>query len=110
MIIEGAANTEIFEISIEQSLAPSLESGQIVIMDTLSIHKSVKARKIIEDHEGQLLFLPPCMPLCLCSRSIFYRSINSFSDSGIIIFSMSSPTNTSSSRFTEEMCSPSDPL
>jgi transposase len=39
MLIEGAANAQIFEIYIEQLLAPSLKEGQVVILDNLSIHK-----------------------------------------------------------------------
>src|SRR5207248_7786957 len=33
LIVDGAVNTELFEISIEQILAPSLEPGQLVIME-----------------------------------------------------------------------------
>jgi hypothetical protein len=33
MIIEGSASAQVFEIYIEQVLAPSLQKGQIVIMD-----------------------------------------------------------------------------
>jgi len=48
VLIEGAANTELFEIYIEQILAPTLKKGQIVVMDNLSIHKSQKVRQL--DH------------------------------------------------------------
>ncbi|HEX4715573.1 MAG TPA: transposase, partial [Ktedonobacteraceae bacterium] len=40
MILEGSANTIAFEVYVEQILAPSLHTGQIVIMDNLQAHKS----------------------------------------------------------------------
>ncbi len=61
-IVDGAANTEIFEISIEQILAPSLEPGQMVIMDNLSIHKGNKVRHLIEARGCEVLFLPAYSP------------------------------------------------
>jgi len=62
MIIEGAANTQLFEIYIERLLAPSLQEGQIVVMDNLSIHKGQKVRQIIEARGCHLLFLPAYSP------------------------------------------------
>ena len=62
MIIEGAANAQIFEIYIEQILAPILQKGQIVVMDNLSIHKGQKVRQLIEARECHLLFLPAYSP------------------------------------------------
>jgi transposase len=62
LIIDGSANGELFEIYVEQILAPSLKSGQIVVMDNSSIHKGKKVREMIEARGCQLLFLPPYSP------------------------------------------------
>jgi transposase len=62
MMIEGSANAQVFEIYIEQILAPSLQTGQIIIMDNLSTHKGQKVRKVIEARGCQLLFLPAYSP------------------------------------------------
>jgi transposase len=62
MILEGAANAQVFELYLEQILAPSLQRGQIVIMDNLSIHKGQKVREIIEARGCHLLFLPAYSP------------------------------------------------
>jgi transposase len=62
MMIEGSANAQVFEIYIDQILAPSLQTGQIVIMDNLSTHKGQKVRKAIEARGCQLLFLPAYSP------------------------------------------------
>jgi transposase len=61
-ILEGAADTVAFELYIEQILAPSLHSGQIVIMDNLSIHQGTRVRQAIEAKGCQLLFLPAYSP------------------------------------------------
>ena len=62
LILDGSANTELFEIYIEQILAPSLSPGQMVIMDNLSIHKGNKVRQLIEARGCQVLFLPAYSP------------------------------------------------
>ncbi len=62
LILEGAADTLAFEVYIEQILAPSLRSGQIVIMDNLSIHQSARVRQAIEAKGCQLVFLPAYSP------------------------------------------------
>ena len=62
LIVDGAANTELFEISVEQILAPSLEPGQMLSMDNLRIHKGNKVRQLIEARGCQLLFLPAYSP------------------------------------------------
>jgi len=62
LILDGSANTEVFEIYVEQILAPSLEPGQMVIMDNLRIHKGNKVRQLIEARGCQVLFLPAYSP------------------------------------------------
>src|SRR5438128_1048322 len=62
LILDGSANGEVFEIYVEQILAPSLQPGQMVIMDNLSIHKGHKVRELIEARGCQLLFLPAYSP------------------------------------------------
>ena len=62
LIVNGAANGELFELYIEQFLAPILKAGQIVIMDNLSIHKRQKVRELIEARGCHVLFLPPYSP------------------------------------------------
>jgi transposase len=58
----GSANMIAFELYIEQILVPSLHAGQIVVMDNLQAHKSVRVRLAIEAKGCQLLFLPGYSP------------------------------------------------
>lgn len=61
-ILEGSADATVFELYIEQILVPSLQAGQIVILDNLSTHTSEKVRQAIEAQGCQLLFLPSYSP------------------------------------------------
>lgn len=62
MSVEGAVDSKAFEIYIEHFLAPKLKRGQIVVMDTLSVHKSKGVQRLIEGVGCELLFLPPYSP------------------------------------------------
>lgn len=62
LILEGAARTDTFELYVEQILGPSLQPGQIVVMDNLQIHKGERVRQAIEARGCQVLFLPSYSP------------------------------------------------
>jgi transposase len=62
MSVEGAVDGRAFETYVERFLAPELERGQIVVMDNLSVHKSKRVRRLIEQAGAALLFLPPYSP------------------------------------------------
>lgn len=62
MLLEGATDALAFETYIEQILAPSLQPGQIVVMDNLSAQTGPKVRQGIAAKGCQLLFLPSYSP------------------------------------------------
>jgi transposase len=62
MILEGATDAIAFEVFVEQVLAPSLQPGQIVVMDNLSSHTGASVRQTIQAKGCQLLFLPAYSP------------------------------------------------
>lgn len=62
LVIEGAVNREIFECYVEKVLCPTLQVGQVVILDNLSSHKGKRGTELIEQAGGQVLFLPPYSP------------------------------------------------
>jgi len=62
LILEGSADGQAFEIYIEQILGPSLQVGQIVVMDNLSTHTGERVRQAISARGCQLLFLPSYSP------------------------------------------------
>ena len=61
-VYNGAINGELFLAYVEQVLAPTLTSGDIVVMDNLSSHKVAGVRKAIEAAGARLLYLPPYSP------------------------------------------------
>jgi transposase len=62
MSIEGSSETQSFGLYMKNILAPRLESGQIVLMDNLSVHKSKWVRDLIEEKGCQLWLLPSYSP------------------------------------------------
>ena len=61
-VFDGAINGQLFLAWVEQVLVPSLQPGDIVVMDNLSSHKSAAVRTAIEAVGAQLRFLPPYSP------------------------------------------------
>ena len=55
-------NRAIFEAYIETQLAPTLQPGDVVILDNLASHKSEKAAAILRERGAWFLFLPPYSP------------------------------------------------
>jgi transposase len=62
MSLQGATDTLAFEAFIEQVLVPTLVPGQVVVLDNLSAHKSLKAQRLVEKAGCSWLFLPPYSP------------------------------------------------
>ena len=61
-VLDGPINGDAFTIYVEQVLAPTLKTGDIVVMDNLGSHKSGKVRQLIRNAGARLLFLPPYSP------------------------------------------------
>ena len=62
LAVEGPTTREVFEAYVEWVLAPSLDPGQIVVLDNLSAHKGGRVSELIEGRGCQLLYLPPYSP------------------------------------------------
>ncbi len=61
-VFEGAMNALAFRAYVEHELGPSLEPGDLVILDNLSAYKDAEARALIEARGAHLLFFPPYSP------------------------------------------------
>ncbi len=62
MSIEGSSDTESLGLYMRNILAPSLEAGQIVLMDNLSVHGSKWVRELVEGKGWRLWLLPSYSP------------------------------------------------
>jgi transposase len=61
-VVDAPMNRRIFDVWIETQLAPTLERGDIVILDNLPAHKSQRAEAAIKARGAWLLFLPAYSP------------------------------------------------
>ncbi len=61
-VIPGAMDRDAFNIYVETQLAPSLQPGDVVILDNLSVHKSAKAEAAVRARGAWMLFLPQYSP------------------------------------------------
>jgi len=62
LAVEGSTDREVFEAYVEHALAPTLEAGQVVVLDNLSAHKPARVREIIEERGCELIYLPSYSP------------------------------------------------
>ena len=62
LTLEGATDTESFRVYVERMLVPTLQSGDIVVMDNLSPHKSDPTLALITEAGAQVIFLPAYSP------------------------------------------------
>lgn len=62
MIIDGAFNTEIFDLYVEHFLLPELRPGDLVLMDNIKFHHSERALELIRSVGAEVEHLPAYSP------------------------------------------------
>ena len=60
--IQAAVDGTVFLVYVEQVLAPTLEEGDVVIMDNLGAHKVKGVREAIQARGAKVIYLPPYSP------------------------------------------------
>jgi transposase len=61
-VLDGPMNRHAFNTYIETQLAPTLQKGDVVILDNLTAHKSDTAAACLNERGAWFLFLPPYSP------------------------------------------------
>ena len=61
-VFDGPVNGDIFRTYVTCVLVPTLNPGDVVVMDNLGSHKSQAVRQAIRAAGAHLLFLPPYSP------------------------------------------------
>ena len=61
-VLDKPINRISFETYVDKVLVPSLNPGDIVIMDNLSSHKGIRVKEMIEAAGASLRYLPPYSP------------------------------------------------
>ena len=62
LVIEGAMDSLVFSGYVERMLAPTLRTGDVVVMDNLSPHKTRGVQEAIEARGATVRYLPPYSP------------------------------------------------
>lgn len=62
MELEGALDATSFALYLDQVLGPTLQPGDVVVLDNLPVHKVAGMRERIEAWGAQVLYLPPYSP------------------------------------------------
>jgi len=60
--LDGAIDGDAFLIYVERILLPTLQGGEIVVLDNLSSHKLPRVAELIESAGAELWYLPPYSP------------------------------------------------
>ena len=61
-VFDGPIDTACFLAYVEQILVPTLQAGDVVVLDNLAVHKQPAVRAAIEHVGAHLRFLPPYSP------------------------------------------------
>jgi transposase len=61
-IVEGAADGAVFEVYVARVLAPTLQAGDLVIMDNVRFHKNKTVEALIHARGASILWLPAYSP------------------------------------------------
>jgi transposase len=62
LTVDGPINGPLFRAWVEQHLAPTLQPGDVVVLDNLSSHKVSGVREAVEAVGAELRYLPPYSP------------------------------------------------
>lgn len=62
MLLDGPMDGFAFSAYVSQVLMPSLQTGDVVVMDNLSTHKTKEAESIFAQNGVRALYLPPYSP------------------------------------------------
>lgn len=61
-LLEGALNGELFKLYVGKVLAPTLQPGDILVLDNLPTHKVAGIAELVGARGARLEFLPPYSP------------------------------------------------
>jgi transposase len=62
MVIDGPTSSDVFREYVRHVLVPTLQPGDIVILDNLIAHKDAEARQLIQEAQATVLHLPAYSP------------------------------------------------
>lgn len=79
-VFDGPIDSDSFLAYVEQVLAPSLQPGDVVVLDNLAVHKQPDVRTALDRVGASVRFLPPYSPdfnpieLAFAKLKAFFRA------------------------------------
>jgi transposase len=62
MTIEGAVDTDVFNVYAREVLGPMLEAGDILVLDNLSAHRASQIEEVAKERGAEVIWLAPYSP------------------------------------------------
>jgi len=62
MTVEGAVDTAVFNVYVEQVLRPTIATGDILILDNLSAHRASCLERVAAECGASVIWMPPYSP------------------------------------------------
>lgn len=62
MTIEGAVDTDVFNVYLEQVLRPTIKRGDVLVLDNLSAHHASRIEEVADACGAEVLWLSPYSP------------------------------------------------
>jgi transposase len=62
MTVDAPTSTDVLRAFVIHELAPNLRTGDLVVLDNLSVHKDSEVCSMIRAQGAEVLFLPPYSP------------------------------------------------
>lgn len=62
MTVEGAVDTEVFNVYVREVLGPALEAGDILILDNLTAHRASQIKEVAHECGAEVIWLSPYSP------------------------------------------------
>lgn len=60
--VEGAGDTDVFDVFVRQVLVPALTPGAVVLLDNLNVHHASCIEQAVRAAQGQVIFRPSYSP------------------------------------------------
>ena len=62
MLIEGSVDTVVFNAYCQEVLRPTLQSGDVIVLDNLGAHRASRIEEITRSCGARVIWLPPYSP------------------------------------------------
>jgi hypothetical protein len=60
--VQGAVDTDVFDVFVRQVLVPALTPGDVALLDNLNVHYASCIEQAVRAAQGQVIFPPPTRP------------------------------------------------